>query len=62
MLSCFAAAELTDKLAVSDVVWEGASHEVHRAGAPAGAAWGPQLGGCQVRLPYQHIPRPTCNI
>ena len=38
MSSCFAAAGLTDKLAVAAVVWEGASHEVHQASVPAGAA------------------------
>ncbi len=31
-----ATAELTHKLAVGGVVWEGARHE---AGVPAGAAW-----------------------
>ena len=43
MSSCFATAELTDKLAISGVVWQGASQEVHQAGFPAGAAWVPHL-------------------
>ena len=34
-----ATAELTHKLAVGGVVWEGARHKVHQAGVPAGAAW-----------------------
>jgi len=53
MSSCFATAELADKLAVSGVVRQGASHVVHQAGVPAGAAWGPHLEVvmCVCQLP-----------
>ena len=62
MSSCFATAELTDKLAISGVVWQGASQEVHQAGFPAGAAWVPHFEGCRVHLPCQHVPCPACSI
>ena len=62
MSSCFAHSRIADKLAVSGVVRQGASHVVHQAGVPAGAAWGPSLGGCHVRRAsyLQHISN-LCN-